>query len=126
IPPMAGRIPDVFTSTSVDFDVASMGEMQRLGHEGRVLVTREHPALPRGATFVRFQWPRMSAVPFMNDKAFRVWYRDSTLRVVETAELYRPPYALVDLAVDFEPLRTPQFALIAPRALQLVLLAADS
>src|SRR5262249_27372117 len=120
VPPVPDRIPLSFAGTTMEFDLASIGAMQKLVHEVRVASLRAHPALPAGGRVARFQWPRMTAQPFREDKAFRVWYRDSTVRVVGATELQRSPQELVDLAVDFEPLRTPQAALISPRALRLV------
>src|SRR5262249_32398864 len=115
-----------FEGTNINFDLVSLASVQRFAREVRVRVMHDRPTLPRRATIVCYQWPRMSTLAFSEHKAFRVWYRDSTLRVLGMAELQRAPLQPVDLAVDFEPWRRPQVALIAPRALQSVLLAADS
>src|ERR1041385_4471147 len=87
VPPVPTRIPLTFEGTNIEFDLVSLASVQQFAHAVRVTVMRERPVLPHGATIVCYQWPRMSTLAFSERKAFRVWYRDSTLRVVGMAEL---------------------------------------
>src|SRR5262249_24684322 len=126
LPAISGPIPLTLEGTNVEFDRPGLASLQRLTPEGRVTMRAARPQLPHGARVVRFQWPRMSSLAFVDPKAFRVWYRDSSLRVVSMGELTAHPDARVDVAIGFEPRRSPQVVMIAPRALTEMLLAADS
>jgi hypothetical protein len=114
------------SGSNVEFDFRRLGSLQRLAHEVRTNTLRVRPTLPHDARIARNQWPRMSLFAFQDPKAFRVWYHDSTLDVIEMAEVKSHPLERVDLAVEFEPHRTPQAAFISPIALQHVIMAADS
>src|SRR4029077_5998803 len=100
--------------------------LQRLTHEVRVTMRAARPELPHGARVLRFQWPRMSSLAFVDPKAFHVWCRDWSLRVVSMDELAAHPDAGVDVAIGFEPRRTPQGVMIAPRRLTHPFIAARS
>jgi tetratricopeptide (TPR) repeat protein len=123
LPPAPARIP--LTGTYTEFDFDRLATLQRFARELRTASLRSTPTLPHSARIVRYQWPRMSELAFEGSKAFQVWYRDSTLRVVGQDELDREPFGHADLAVAFEPLRTPQVAIISPRALKSVWDAKD-
>jgi len=114
------------SGSNVDFDFARLSALQRLAHEVRTTLLRAHPTLPHGARLARNQWPRLTLFAFQDPKAVQVWYRDTTLRVIEMADVRAHPLAPLDAIVEFEPHRTPQVALIDPVALRHVLLAADS
>src|SRR5439155_12628511 len=58
--------------------------------------------------------------------AFQVWYRGTSLRVVEMAELRAHPLERIDAIVEFEPTRTPQVTMLSPVAVRQVLLAANA
>ena len=116
--PVPARIPAAGTYAEFDFD--RLGSLQKLAHEIRTRSLRATPTLPGDARIIRYQWPRMSDLAFEGSKAFQVWYRDSTVRVVGQSELDRPPFGHADLAIAFEPLRTPQVAIISPAALKSV------
>ena len=124
--PVPERMPSTFEDWNTHFDRASLGFLQELTHEVRVRSTSARPTLPRGARIVRYQWPRTASAVFAEDRAFRVWYRDSTVRVIGMLELEAHPEQKADLAIEFEPGGMPRVALIAPDAMQRVLLAADS
>jgi tetratricopeptide (TPR) repeat protein len=112
--------------SNVEFDFARLTTLQRLAHEVRATLMASHPTLPRGAHVARNQWPRGTLFAFQDPRAFQVWYRDTTLRVIEMAEVQANPLHPLAAIVEFEPHRTPQVAMISPLALQHVLLAADS
>ncbi|HEY6194635.1 MAG TPA: hypothetical protein VI504_06280, partial [Candidatus Eisenbacteria bacterium] len=114
------------TGSNVEFDFARLTTLQRLAHDVRATLAVAHPTLPRGARLARNQWPRMTLFAFQDPRAFQLWYRDTTLRVVEMAEVKTHPLDPLDAIVEFEPHRTPQVAMISPAALRHVLLAADS
>ena len=118
VAPVPSRIPVTGAYTEFDFD--RLGSLQNLARGIRTRSLRSTPVLPHGARIVRYQWPRMSELAFEGSKSFQVWYGDSTLRVVGWEELDREPFGHADLAVAFEPLRTPQVAIISPAALQSV------
>jgi hypothetical protein len=114
------------SGSNVEFDFARLTTLQRLAHDVRGTLRAAHPTLPRHARIARNQWPRGTLFAFQDPRAFQVWYRDSTLRVIEMAEVRTHPLDSLDAIVEFEPYRTPQVALIAPAALRRVLMAADS
>jgi len=118
VPPVPERIPMTLGNTVIEFDRAGLASMQRLVREVRTRSLASTPKLPHGARIVRYQWPRMTDLAFEGSKAFQVWYRDSSLRVVGQEELNQEPFGWADLAIAFEPRRTPQVAIISPKALQ--------
>lgn len=112
--------------SNVDFDFARIATLQRLAHEVHETLKTAYPTLPHGARIARNQWPRMSLFAFQEERAFHVWYRDTTLRVVTMAEVKRHPGDTLDAVIEFEPHLPRQVTLIQPLALRAVLLAADS
>jgi hypothetical protein len=126
VPPVPARVPITLEGWNLQFDRKALGSLQRFTREVRTVATGAHPTLTRAARIVPFQWPRMSSAVFADVKAFRVWYRDSSVRVIGMIEAQADPGRMVDLAIDFEPRRSPQVALIAPAAMRSLLLAADS
>src|SRR4029077_11617822 len=98
LPAISGPIPLTLEGTNVEFDRAGLASLQRLTHEVRVTMRAARPELPHGARVLRFQLPRMSSLAFGDPKAFHVWYRDSSLRVVSMDELAAHPDAGVDVA----------------------------
>jgi hypothetical protein len=114
------------SGSNVEFDFARLTTLQRLAHQVHATLLAAHPTLPRGAHLARNQWPRGTLFAFQDPRAFQVWYRDTTLQVIEMAEVRAHPLHPLEAIVEFEPHRTPQVAMISPAALQHVLLAADS
>jgi hypothetical protein len=112
--------------SNVEFDFARLTTLQRLAQQVRATLLAAHPTLPRGAHVARNQWPRGTLFAFQDPRAFQVWYRDTTLQVIEMAEVRNHPLHPLAAIVEFEPHRTPQVAMVSPVALQHVLLAADS
>jgi hypothetical protein len=112
--------------SNVEFDFPRLSMLQHLAHDVRATLVTAHPRLPHGARIARNQWPRMTLFAFQDPRAFQVWYGDSSLRVVEMAEMLAHPLTPLDAIVEFEPHRTPQVSMISPVALQHLLLAADS
>ena len=114
------------SGSNVEFDFPRLAMLQHLAHDVRATLVAAHPRLPGGARIARNQWPRMTLFAFQDPRAFQVWYGDSSLRVVEMAEVRAHPLVMLDAIVEFEPHRTPQVSMISPVALQHVLLAAES
>ncbi len=114
------------TGSNVEFDFARLSTLQRLAHQVRATLVAAYPTLPRGAHLARNQWPRGTLFAFQDPRAFQVWYRDTTLRVIEMAEVRAHPLDPLAAIVEFEPHRSPQVAMISPVALRHMLLAADS
>lgn len=123
-PEPAARIS--VSGSNVEFDFSRIATLQRLAHDVHATLKRAHPTLPHGASIARNQWPRMSLFAFQEEKAFHVWYRDTTLRVVSMGALKERPDRPLDVIIEFEPHQTPQLALIQPEALRTVLWASDS
>ncbi len=112
--------------SNVDFDFARIATLQRLAFEVHGTIKAAYPTLPHGARIARNQWPRMSLFAFQEEKAFHVWYRDTTLRVITMSDVKLHPNDTLDAVIEFEPHLPKQVAVIQPLALRAVLLAADS
>lgn len=120
------RVAEAWSDFGAAFDLPRLARVQRFVAETRRVLQGARPTLPRGAILVKHVWPRMTDYAFEEGKAFRVWYRDTTLRWASFEDLRRDRSLPVEAILQYQPLRTPPMSMLAPDAMRALLAGTDS
>lgn len=105
------------------FDFSRLVRLERIVSETRHLLQRELPTLAPGSAVVIENLPRQAEYAYAGSRALRVWYRDTTLRLVRIGEFQRDPGMRAATVIEYtlEPGRP--LALVDPAAMRSILAA---
>jgi hypothetical protein len=106
---LAPRAPQVIVSdapaTGAFMDFLKLTRLQRFMREARIALHDQVPQPPRGSYLVEANFPRGLIYALGGDHALQVWYRDTTLHVINAAR-FRASSALAAVAVmQYQPER---------------------
>lgn len=107
------------------FDFPRLARHQLMMRETRELLQARHPTLPTGACVSTHHLPLMLGDVFESGRAFRVWYRDATLRWVGFGDFRSHPELPVAAIVQFQLAMRPQLARIEPAAMRRLFVGLD-
>lgn len=119
-----GPPPDVSLApedNGAAFDFPRLVRLERLVSAGRDQMTRRYAELPRGSVVVLENLPRLTEYAFGGDLALRLWYRDTTLRMVRMAGFQRDSTMKAAAILEYEMEGPVPLALIEPAAMRSLL-----
>ena len=104
--------------TGAFMDFAQLTRLQRFMRETRVALNREYPVAEQHAKLIEMNLPHGLLYALGGDHAVQVWYRDSTLRMVDFGRLANDSTLAALAGVQFQPRGTPQVLLLSPAAMR--------
>jgi len=99
-------------------DFARLTRLQRFMALTRTALHQRYPEAPPRAHVVEMNLPRGLIYAFGGDRAVQVWYRDTTLSMVNYARLNHDSTLSMVAGVQFQPNVAPQIVLLSPDAMR--------
>jgi hypothetical protein len=122
-PPTTVTAAPIETGAANDF--AHLVRLQRLVRDTRSLLREQYPTLPHGARVGMLHPPLMTEYAHRGSLALRLWYRDTSLRLVRYDEFRTHPEWDLAAIVEFQDTGSPQVLLVSPSAMRHYLVAGE-
>jgi tetratricopeptide (TPR) repeat protein len=117
-PAPAGSITAAPPRTGAFMDFAQLTRLQRFMSETRHALRAEYPKAPAQARVIEMNLPHGLLYALGGDRAVQVWYRDSTLRMVNFGELARDTALVTVAGLQYQQRGTPQVVILSPEVMR--------
>jgi len=117
-PGAAVEIAQTPANSGAFMDFAQLTRLQRFMELTRRGLKHDYATAPSQANLIEMNFPYGLIYAFGGDHAVQVWYRDSTLRMVNFTALERDSSLSVLAGVQFQPHGTPQVVVLPPAAMR--------
>ena len=117
-PPAAPTIAEEAPVTGAFMDFAQLSRLERFMHETHTALRAEYPRAEPRASLIEMNLPRGLIYALGGDRAVQVWYRDTTLRMVNFAHVAEDTALSMIAGVQFQPHAEPQVVMLSPAAMR--------
>lgn len=117
-PPPARTISEEAPETGAFMDFARLSRLQRFMSETRGGLVRRYPQAPPHSSVVAMNLPRGLIYALGGDRAAQVWYRDTTVRIVNFTRLAEDSTLHMVAGVQFQPRGAKQVVILSPDAMR--------
>jgi len=117
-PPAATTISEDAPQSGAFMDFAQLSRLERFMAATRTALAADYRHVAPHAHLIEMNLPRGLIYAFGGDRAVQVWYRDSTLAMVDFTRVASDTTLSMIAGVQFQPRAQPQVVLLSPAAMR--------